>query len=181
MKKILSVTMILVLMMTPATGTAFAAEGPIAGKIEGGNTVPVYLNAAAMGDGAGVDFTITNGITITASASSTVLTIDDLVITNNAQKGQLRVDSLKAAAAEGWTIKEDSETYFAENAANRKEFSLVYDNHDFAVNAEKTLNDSNLIAAGSNLTFDFEGHIGTFTSPVNNAKVAEIVATVSVY
>ncbi|MBQ1958859.1 MAG: hypothetical protein II354_00400, partial [Firmicutes bacterium] len=72
MKKILSVTMILVLMMTLATGTAFAAEEKYARE----NEVPVYLTAPAIGDGAGgIDFTITDRIDMKATAGSTVLDI----------------------------------------------------------------------------------------------------------
>lgn len=178
MKKILSTSMILVLMMTLTTGTAFAATGTTAQ----GNTVPVYLSAPAISDGAGIDFTITDSITMTAESGSTALEITDLEITNNAKVGQLKVDSLEASAATGWTMKTDTESYFTGLKADTKEFSLVCGDNDFANTAKKEYGETKLLAAdGGSQTFEFTGHIGTFTTAVTSTKVAEIVATVSVY
>ena len=182
MKKILSVSMILVLMMTLTAGTAFAAEGTMAGKTTEGNTVPVHLTAPAISDGAGIDFTITDKITMGAAADSTVLTITDLVITNNAKVGQLKVDSIEAAAATGWTIVADDADYFVKNKVDKKEFSLVCGSNDFAETAKVTYGETKLLAAnGGTQTFEFDGHIGTFSTAVSDTKVAEIIATVSLY
>ncbi len=179
MRKILSVTMIFVLMLTLTTGTAFAAAGTTAN----GNEVPVYLNAPAIGDGdGGIDFTITDSITMTASAGSTVLTIDSLTVTNNSEAGQLKIDSLEASAEAGWTIKADDADYFANLKADTNQFSLVSEGNDFAETSELSYGESKLVAAnGGSQTIAFSGHAGTFKTAVQNVKVAKVVATVSVY
>lgn len=179
MKKILTTAMILVLMMTLAAGTAFAATGTTAQ----GNEVPVYLIAPAIGDGAGgIDFTITDRITMTAAAGSSVLSITDLEIKNNAATGQLRLDSIEASTETGWTIKSDNEKYFAELKAGTKEFSLVSEGNDFSANAKKEYGDDKLIAPGQEpLKISFTGHIGTFLTAVSDTQVAKITATVSPY
>jgi len=180
MRKILTVTMIFVLMMTLSAGTAFAAEGTTAN----GNEVPVYLNAAAIseGPGAGIDFTITDKITMTADAGDTVLEIDDLVVTNNASAGQLKIESIEVSAEAGWTIAEDDAEYFNNLKADSKQFSIVSEGNDFADTAKKTYGENKLVAAnGGTQTIEFTGHIGTFINAVNNTKVAKVVATVSVY
>lgn len=179
MKKILSVTMILVLMMTLATGTAFAGNGKTAQE----NEVPVYLTAPAIGDGAGgIDFTITDRIDMKATAGSTVLDIDKLVIVNNAATGQLRLESIQAVAENGWTIKKDDASYFANLKADTEEFSLVTDGNDFSVNATKTYGEPKLIAPDKvPVEISFTGHIGTFLNPIPDTQVAKIIATVSPY
>lgn len=179
MKKTLSLVMICILMLTLATGTAFAA----AGTTESGNEVPVYLKAPAIGDGgAGIDFTITDRITMTATAGSTELDITDLVVTNNAETGKLRIDSIETEAMEGWTVKPDNAAYFANLKADTKEFSLVSEGNDFAANARAEYDDTKLVAPSAGTqTIAFSGHIGTFLTAVNDVQVAKVVATISVY
>lgn len=179
MKKILSVTMILVLMMTLATGTAFAGNGKTAQE----NEVPVYLTAPAIGDGdGGIDFTITERINMTASTGSTELTITSLTITNEAVAGKLRLDSIEAVTETGWTLHADEELHFAELKADTKEFSLVAEENDFAVNPIKTFGDTILISPkGGSKAIGFTGHIGTFLSAIPDMQVAKIIATVSPY
>ena len=170
--------MVVALLSTCSIGMAFAAEG----STSQGNTVPVTLSAPALGDDAGIDFTISDSITMAASAGTTALTISDLVITNKATVGQLSVDSLKATAASGWTIKANDADYFKTVKADTQEFGLSCDTHDFATNATMELADKLVAPNDGTQTFSFTGNIGTFTEAINaGTQVAEIVATVSIY
>jgi len=178
MKRLLTVLTVITLVCTMTTGLCFAGTG----ELGSGNEVPVILSVAGVSDGAGIDFTITDEITMSAAAGSTLLNVSGMTITNNASAGQLKVDSLEAAAEEGWTIKADDADYFAELKADTKEFSLVSEGNDFGQVPKKEFGESKRIApSGGTQTFAFSGHIGTFRTAVTDTKVAEIIATISVY
>ena len=173
MKKILSLIMVVALLSTCSIGMAFANE-----TTAGGKTVPVELTVPAVSD-SGIEFTISEKITMTAAANSTTLTVSDLVVENLKEVGVLDLTSVKVTAREGWTIKDNTADYFKTVKADTKEFGLSCGTHDFATAAELAFTDKQINPQGQQ-TVSFTGNIGTFTVAATT-MVADVVATIAVY
>ena len=162
MKNITALFLTAALIFSVCTGTCFADT----------STVPVHINVAE----SKVSFAVTEKITMTASAGSPELIIEDLVIENTGSMGQISLDSLSVTAENGWSLVV-KDTDFVNMSANAKKFSLISGSTDFAeagasYPAEKA-------KVGGSITVEFEGKTGASTEAVSDMQVAEIVATIS--
>lgn len=184
MKKLMSLLLIAILVIS-ATSMCFAATtlGPQ-------SPIPIEVTVPAIGtssggtggsSGTGVDLSITEKVTIASTAGSPVLQFGDIVVTNHANTGQLKIAKVEVTAANGWTIKPDSESYFKNLKSNTKEVSIVADGvHDFS-EGPYILGETKLVKPDDGeATITFSGHIGTFTK-AETYTVAHAVLTIEAY
>lgn len=171
MKKILSIVSVISLMTIATCGNCFA--GTL--DTDSVNTVPVYLNTP----GIEIDFTISEKITMTATAGTPEATVSNLEIKNNSTMGQIEVQKLQVTAKDGWTIVTDSSD-FANMAADSKKISLVHDNHDFSAGVKTFANDEKLINATKTLTISFSGKTCATKAATSSGHVADVIATLAV-
>lgn len=164
-KKILSMFLVAVMLLTLGTSFAFAASDP-------SQSVPAHITVAATS----IDVTVPQKITMTAAAGNPALTITDYTVKNNSTLGTIKVDSLKVTAVPGWTIVEDT-TDFTSMAANAQKFSFMHGTHDFATADTEALSAANTAAPSATATFSFTGKTGVVTSAIEDVQVATVVAT----
>lgn len=173
--KILSIVTVIALIAAMSTGMCFAAT-----SLDGAGEVPVKLTAPSISD-AGIDFSVSDAVTMTSTARTTALTITDFVVTNNAVSGQLQLDKLEAVAETGWNLVADT-TDFAKLAADTKEFSMVTEGQDLSAAAKTYSAAEKLVAPNAGtVNIAFTGKIGTFKTAIDAQQVAHLVPTLSVY
>ncbi|MBQ9960317.1 MAG: hypothetical protein IJP00_00250 [Firmicutes bacterium] len=171
MKKLLSITTVISIMTIAACGSCFA--GTL--DADSVNTVPVYLTTP----GIEIDFTISEKITMTATAGTAEATVTDLEITNNSTMGQIEVQKLQATAKSGWTIVSDTSD-FANMAADSKKISLVSDGHDFSSGIKTFADDEKLVNATKTVNIDFTGKTCATKTATASGHVADVVATIAI-
>lgn len=187
MKKGLSILLAFILVISCST-FAFASslgEQP---------PIPVWLTAPGIGDSGGggsgeggsgvggVDFSINDKVPMTVTAGNSTVSFDDLVVTNHANTGQLKIYKIEVLAVNGWALKPDKASYFEKLKADTKELSIVADNvHDFALDSVYYLGDTRLVAPRNGVnSVSFSGHVGTFTREMR-CIVANIIPTIAIY
>lgn len=166
MKKILSILLIAVMLLTLGTSFALAATS------DPSQSVPAHITVAVTP----INVTVPETITMNAAANSAELTISDYTVKNNSNIGVIKVDSLNVTAVTGWTLVADS-TSFTTLPANSKQFSFKHGDHDFKTSGEETLSTGNTAAPGATATFSFTGKTGVVTNALNGVQVATVVAT----
>lgn len=166
MKKILSILLITVMILTLGTSFAFAATS------DPSQSVPAHITVAVTP----INVTVPEAITMNAAANSAELTISSYKIENKSAIGVIEVTSLNVTQANGWSLVEDT-TAFITLPANSKKFSFKYGEHDFATAATKDLSSGNTANPGSSVSFDFTGKTGIVTNALNGVQVATVVAT----
>lgn len=175
MKKILSIITVIALIVAMSTGMCFAGV-----LIDGVGDVPVTLTVPAV-SGSGIDFSVSEGITMVSSVGSTALTISDFTVTNNGDAAQIQLEKIEATAQNGWSIVSDT-TDFKLKESDVKEFSMVTEGHDLSTGAKVYAGGEKLAAPNAGvMTVSFTGNIGTFKTPINDQQVAKITPTLSVY
>ena len=167
MKKLLSIALSVAMLAAMSTSFCFAAAS------DPSQSVPAHITVASTP----IDVTVSEKITMTATAENPELTITDYVLTNNSTLGTIEVSKLKTTAVSGWTLVADS-TDFASMEADAQKFSFKHGSHDFGTAAEETLSASNTAAPTASVNFNFTGKTGVVTSPLNDVKVADVVATI---
>lgn len=133
---------------------------------------PVTLSQGATA----YDFEVTETIEMSASANSTVLTIDDFTITNKSNVGKIGYD-LSAAGSNGYTIVADTED-FDSMSVSAKKYSLVANtSHDLSSDYESV---AEVDSGNGSDTVNFTGHISPTDSEVSEGtQVGSITATIS--
>lgn len=175
-KKILSILTVIAVITVMSTGMCFA----LGNEALDNTNVPVKLTAPAISAG-GIDFSVSEAITMTSTANTTALVITDFVITNHATTGQLQLDKLTATAETGWALAADT-TEFDKLPADTKQFSMVTETQDLSA-GPKTYTGGEKLAAPNDgtITISFTGKIGTFRTAISAETVAKVVPTLSVY
>lgn len=172
MKKVSSMLLVIALVLVCSIGTCFAGTLPEDSE----NTVPVYLTID--GD-LTLDFTISEKITMYGEATTDVVNVSDLFITNNGTMGQIELKKLELSLEDGWSI-EDSQNDFVNMASNSKKIGLVSDGHDFSDGAKIYANDELLVDVSSTRTVSFDGKTCPTTTEISNTKVASVIATIAI-
>ena len=133
-------------------------------------TVSVPLNIAVQA--ASVDFEITESIHMAKADDSTVLTIEDLVITNSASNVlELALTEIAIETEGEWELVADTTDF--STAVNKKKFSLVTAEHDFY---SGSYTGAAHIIPGESKVISFSGHTGSFTEAVSE-KAADMIVT----
>lgn len=132
----------------------------------------VYVNVAATG----IDFTVTESVTLTGTADSTDLSASNIVVTNNSTVGVLNISSIAATAEDGWTLANQS-TDWSTLPANDSKIGLVADGTcDLAAGAYTGAGSVN---PGSSDTTTLSGNTGMVTTALSNEQVAKVTVTVA--
>jgi hypothetical protein len=178
-----------------SSSSASNQDVTIPGKITTGNTGII-----------GLDFLISESVNMNIKANQSLMEVSDLTVKNNMVMGTIQVSNIKITAATGWTLTHQHELtdnnggaydtsknlwpYFADKAANTKEFYLAVKyndqclagtDQDAGTGVDKSCTYNQVFPQASNasdITVKFEGHTGLRTEAITE-QAADIVVTVS--
>lgn len=171
-RKFVSLFLVSAMLVTAATGFAFAESVPAYMTISGTPSIDVEVSYADPETGSDV---AADGIMMTGTADSPVLSITSLKVKNNNTMGIIQVKKVEIATEGGWTVVEDRSD-FARMPADSKKFSLVSDDHDFGSGAYTTVREVN---PGVAITYEFTGKTGPVSAALDKVHVANAVLTLA--
>ena len=172
--KKMNVLLITVLLITAATGFAFAESVPAYIIITGTPSIDVEVSYTEPGSDTAV---AADGILMTGAADDPVLSITGLKVKNNNAMGIILVEKLEMNTLDqpGWTIVNDR-TDFTRLPADSKQFSIVTDSHDFSSGAYTTVREIN---PESEIKYEFTGKTGPVSAQLEKLQIANAVLTLS--
>lgn len=161
MRKLLLVVGCASALMVSSTAMCFADEA----------TTPVHVNMPSTA----VDFEVTEKINMTGAANSTDLTVDSMEVTNLSEVGVLNIDSITVTAESGWEVL-PMDIDYSKLSAGANKFGLMADgSHDM----RSAYTSAGTVDPGATDTTSFVGKTGMVKSDITDAKVANMIVTVS--
>ena len=173
-RTIIALFLMTTLLMTAASGFAFAESVPAYMTISGTPSIDVDVSYSDPETGSD---TAAEGIMMTGSAGSPVLSITSLKVSNNNAMGIILVEKveIQTDAQQGWSVVDD-DTAFATLPADAKKFSLVTDTHDFSTGAYTVVKE---VLPKDKIVYEFSGKTGPVSETITKVHVADAVLTLA--
>ena len=131
--------------------------------------VPMY----GILSGTGIDFDISEKITVSSTGGSTELTISDLEISNSKMSTPLFISDIKVTPSGAWNLVSAS-TDFSAVTVNSNVFSMKCEEHDFSTGNYQA---GSIIKAGESINYSFTGGTGKVTKDVDG-NIGQAIVTV---
>ncbi|MBQ4649288.1 MAG: hypothetical protein IJB73_01155, partial [Firmicutes bacterium] len=131
--------------------------------------VPMYGTLS----GTGIDFDISEKITVSSTGGSTELTISDLEISNSKMSKPLFISDIKVTPSGAWNLVSAS-TDFSAVTVNSNVFSMKCEEHDFSTGSYQA---GSIIKAGESINYSFTGGTGKVTKNVDG-NIGQAIVTV---
>ncbi|MBQ6901347.1 MAG: hypothetical protein IJN72_10920, partial [Firmicutes bacterium] len=134
-------------------------------------TIAVVANISPAGN---LDFSVSESIMMTSVGTTTALSISDLVITNNSDTVNLKVQSISVTGASGWSLVAADTDFESLDVDSRKMGLTIAGTHDFAT-GDYT---GGSVPAGSDLNLSLSGNAAPVSQDMTS-HMANMVVTVT--